>query len=168
MKRITCGIKTINWSCCCICGADGSLRSAGEGIKSLADNFLKHWEDDVLDFNPKKITENTVNNKPDFCGSKLSNQAKHHHNCSSKYSEYKRLKKMESLKKKRAKSTQQVDEAGPSLRRSSFLGNPHITYLCTICGINDDISNLCATGAFHATKSTLNINHVIQLTKKWR
>ena len=94
MKRITCGIKTINWSCCCICGADGSLRSTGEGIKTLADNFLKHWEDDVLDFNPKKITENTVNNKPDFCGSMLANQAKYHHNCSSKYSEYKRLKKI--------------------------------------------------------------------------
>ena len=69
---------------------------------------------------------------------------------------------------KRAKSTQQVDEAGPSLRRSSFLRNPHITYLCTICGINDALSNLCAAGAFHATKSKLNINHVIQLTKKWR
>ena len=74
MKRI----KTINWSSCCICGADGSLRSTEEGIKTLADNVLKHWKGYVLDFNPKNLTEN---------------QAKYHHNCSSKYSEYKRLKK---------------------------------------------------------------------------
>ena len=62
-----------------------------------------------------------------------------------------------------------VEEAGPSLRSSS----PHVeilrtNYLCTICGEYDELEKLCAAGAFHATKSKLNVNHVTQLTNKWR
>ena len=57
----------IDWSCCCVCGDDDNgLRLTTDGIKTLAANFLKHWDDEVLAFDSKKVTDKYVNSKPDF------------------------------------------------------------------------------------------------------
>ena len=43
---------------------------------------------------------------------------------------------------------------------SSAIPNP----ICIICGEHDAIENIHATGAFHASQSKLNSEHVIKLT----
>ena len=167
MKR---QLPSIEWSLCCICEEGGDLRSTNDGIKTLSSNLLKHWEDEVLDFHTERIANK--NGKPDCEGSMLGNNAKYHHDCTRKYTDYKRERKQKSLEKKRKKSNPLPSDntAGPSLRNcdpqqvDSFKTNK----VCTICGKGDKIQNLCAAGAFHATKSKLNTNHVAQLTEKWR
>ena len=37
-----------------------------------------------------------------------------------------------------------------------------------ICGEHDAIENVSAAGAFHASKSKLNSEHVMKLTQNWR
>ena len=88
MKR---HLPSIDWSLCCICEG-GDLRSTNDGIKNLSSNLLKHWEDEVLDFHPERIA-NYKNGKPDFEGSMLGNNAKYHHDCTRKYTDYKRERK---------------------------------------------------------------------------
>ena len=49
-------------------------------------------------------------------------------------------------------------------RASSNLANPNP--ICIIFGEPDVIENLHAAGAFHASKSKLNVEHVMKLTNE--
>ena len=66
----------------------------------------------------------------------------------------------------------QVAESGSSSRCSTGSSSRHASLstdpICIICGKFDKIDNLHAAGAFHATKSKLNVEHVTKLTNQWR
>ena len=51
-------------------------------------------------------------------------------------------------------------------RASSSLAIPNP--ICIICGEHDAIENVHAVGAFYASKSKLNSEHVIKLINNWR
>ena len=44
----------------------------------------------------------------------------------------------------------------------------YLVLSCVICGEHDAIENVHAAGAFHASKSKLNSEHVMKLTNNWR
>ena len=48
---------------------------------------------------------------------------------------------------------------------SSSSANPNP--ICIICGEHDSIESLHAAGAFHASKSKLNIEHLMKLANNW-
>ena len=118
MKRRQCSTSSFDWTLCCICQNNGDLRSTRDGIEKLSTNLLKHWEDEVLDFEPNKLTHKVTDGKADFLGSMLADNAKYHHDCASNYSEYKRNRKRKSLDKKLAQIQTQTS-IGPSLRDSN-------------------------------------------------
>ena len=175
--HLTSGTATIDWTCCCICGDGGDLRSTSDGIQSLAAQLVAYWKNNVLDFDPGKITSEFVvgddgQQYPDFKGAMEANNAVYHHNCYIKYRPYKMEKKIKTMQSKRSK-TQQDRKSGPSLRSS--LGSPSasssllpVDPMCVICGEHDIIDHLHAAGALHATKSKLNVDHVTKLTNQWR
>ena len=130
----------------------------------------------VLDFDAAKITTNFVLGEdgvrhPDFKGTMVANNAQYHHNCHIRYTSYKMERKKQSLQKKK-KNLTQVAESGRSLRGStaSTSGRASLSAdsICIICGKPDDVCNLHAAGALHATKSKSDVDHVTKLTNQWR
>ena len=100
----------------------------------------------------------------------LRKSAKYHHNCHIRYSPYNLARKKKSLRSKNKKA--EVGQSSAFLR--SFMGsnsrassNSAIRNLiCIICGEHDAMVH--AAGAFHASKSKLNREHVMKLTNNWR
>ena len=96
--------------------------------------------------------------------------AKYHHNCHNQYSPYNIERKQRSLQNK-IKQFQDAESSyslrfstGSNSRGFSNLANPN--HICNICGEPDVIENHAA--AFHASKSKLNVEHVMKLANKWR
>ena len=108
---------------------------------------------------------------PDFKGSMDANNAQYHHNCHIRYTPFKMERKKQSLQKKKVELTQ-VAESGSSSCCSTGSSSRHASLstdpIGIICGKFDKIDNLHAAGAFHATKSKLNVEHVTKLTNQWR
>ena len=171
MKRQQSSSTSTDWALCCICQQDGDLRSTPDDIQNLAENLLKHWEDEVLDFEPIKLTNKTEDGKPDFVGAMLSNNANYHHACAINYSDNRRNRKHKSLEKKQAQ-IQPQPSPGPSLRNAKpgQIDDDKIENheICVLCGRLDNIENFHAAGALHASKDKLKAKHVIDLTEKWR
>ena len=139
--------------------------------------FLEFWKNDLLPLDPEKITTNYVvaedaTEHPDFERVMLRKSAKYHPNCHIRYSPYNLARKKKSLQSKNKKaevgqsSTFLRSSTGSNSRASSSSANPNP--ICIICGEHDATENLHSAGAFHASKSKLNTEHVMKLTNNWR
>ena len=175
MKRHSHDISShTDWKCCCICGEGENLRSTDDGIRSLAEQFVAYWKNEILPFSYSRITTAFVVGEdgishPDFFTAMQSNKAQYHHNCQIRFTAYKMGRALESMKKKKSKSPKVSEEQGPSLRCStSRMSTAVEKHMCIICGEFDELSNLLAAGAFHASKNKLNVDHVTKLTEQWR
>ena len=163
----------------CLCDGKekGDLRSTTKRIVTLAGQFVEFWKNDILPFDPAKITTNYVVGEdgiqhPDFDRVMLRKSAKYHHNCHIRYSPYNLARKRKSLRSKNKKA--EVGQSSAFLRSSmgsnarisssSAIPNP----ICIICSEHDAIENVYAAGEFHASKWKLNTKHVIKLTNNWR
>ena len=174
-------IQPIDWSRCCICGQDGDLRSTVDGIVGLAKQFASYWKNEVLPFDASSITTNyvvVVDEQPDFKPGEIHpdfetvmkhEDAKYHHNCKTNFSKHKMDKKLIAIERKKAKK---LKEASACPSRSSSRSSGSSTDLCqpkcVICNEFDDIDNLHAAGAFHASKEKLKAEHVNKQTQQWR
>ena len=138
---------------------------------------MEFWKNGLSPFDPAKITTNPAvgengTDHPDFERAMLRKSVKYHHNCHIRYSPYNLSRKKKSLRSKNKKV--EVGQSSTFLRSSmgsnscayssSAIPNP----ICIICGENDAIENVYAAGAFHASKSKLNSEHVMKLTNNWR
>ena len=102
----------------------------------------------------------------------LRKSAKYHHNCYIRYLPHNLARKKKSLQSKNKK----VEEGQSSTFLRSSMGSNCRASLCSaisnliciICGEHDAIENVHVAGAFHASKSKLNSEHVIKLTNNWR
>ena len=161
----------IDWSYCCICDTGGDLRSTDAGIESLAKQFVAWWKNGLLPFEASRITNSFVVGKdgvrhPDFVTAMKANSAKYHHNCKNNFSDYKLTKKLESMQKKKAKLS---TDHSPNLRSSSSRSSTDSSKpKCIICNEFDELNNLHAAGALHATKTKLKVEHVTKQTEQWR
>ena len=172
-------VQEIEWEECCVC--DGKekddLRSTTKGIVTLAVQFVEFQRNGLLPFDPGKITTNYVvgedgTEHPDFERVMLRKSAKYHHNCHIRYSPYNLPRKKKSLRSKNKKLKWgnlvpfYVHLWVQIARASSISAIPNPIGI--ICGEHDAIENVHAAGAFHASKSKLNSEHVMKLTNNWR
>ena len=154
----------------------GDLRSTTKGTVNLAGQFVEFWKNGLLPFYLAKITTNYVvgedgTEQPDFEHVMLQKLAKYH-NCHIRHSPHNLARKKKSLQSKNKKvkvgqSSAFLHSSMGSYSRaysSSAIPNP----IWIICGENDATENVHAAGAFHASKSKLNSEHVMKLTNNWR
>ena len=98
----------------------------------------------------------------------LRQSAKYHHNCHIRYSPCNLARKKISFQSKNKKAEVGQSSAflcsstGSNSCASSSSANTNP--ICIICGEHCAIESLHAAGAFHASKSKLNAEHVIKLT----
>ena len=135
------------------------------------------WKNGLLPFDLAKITTNYVvgedeTEHPNFEHVMLRKLAKYHHNCHIRHAPYNLARKKKSLQSKNKK----VKVGQSSAFLHSSMGSNSRAYsssaipnsICIICSENDATENVHAAGAFHASKSKLNSEHVMKLTNNWR
>ena len=166
-RKSSTNLNKINWSLCCICQKSSSvkLRSEKESVAELARRLAVFWQNNVLNIKPKLLTDNyNDDGTPVFLTPILQNDAKYHKDCYSKYTEYKLNKKLKSKSKETKKDN--LANTSSSLRSSTA---PLISQIiCYICGQEDELCNLHAAGAWHASREKLKFDHVEKLTALWR
>ena len=104
----------------------------------------------------------------------LSKSAKYHHNCHIRYSPYNLARKKKSLRSKNKKA--EVAQSSAILRWYLLaqilvhLQVQQFQILFALHAVNMMLlrKKVHAAGAFHASKSKLNSEHVIKLTNNWR
>ena len=126
-------VQEIEWGECCVCDSKekGDLRYTAKGIVTLARQFVEFWKNDLLPFNPAKITTNYVVREDGTV--MLRKSAKY--NCHIRYSPYNLARKKKSLRSKNKKV-----EVG---QRSAFL--------CSSMGSNSRASSSSTCGEHDAT-----------------
>ena len=87
-----------------------------------------------------------------------ANVAKYHHNCKNNFSGYKSKRKIESTKKKKAKLS--TDHSPKFCSSSSRSSTDSSIPKCIICNQINELKNLHAAGALHATKTKLKVDSV--------
>ena len=103
---------------------------------------------------------------PNFENVRKANIAKYRHNYKNNFSDYKLKKKIESTQKKKAKLW---TDHSPNLRSSSSRPSTDSSIpKCMICNEIDELKNLHAAGALHATKTKLKADHVTRQTEQLR
>ena len=155
--------QEIDWEGCCVFDGEekGDLRCTTEGIVTLAGQCVEFWKNDLLSFDPAKITTNYVvgedgTEHPNFEHLILRKSAKYDHNCHIRYLPYNLARKKKSLQSenKKAKVGQSsaflCSSTGSNSRASSSSAIPNL--ICIICGEHDATQNIHAAGAFHASK----------------
>ena len=95
-----------------------------------------------------------------------ANIAKYHHNYKNNLSDYKLNKKVESTQKKKAKLS--TDHSPNFCFSSSRSSTDSSIPKCIVCNEIDELKNLHAAGALHATKTKLKADHDTRQTEKWR
>ena len=176
LNNVMTEVQEIEWEKCCVCDGEkkGDLRSTTKGIMALEGQFLEFWKNGLLPFDPAKIRTNyTVGEHgtehPDLEHVMLRKSAKYHYNCHIRYSPYNFGRKKKLLQNKNKKA--EVGQSSASLRSSmgsnsrasssSAFSDP----VCIIYDEDDAVEDVHAAGAFHASKSKLNTQPVVNLTK---
>ena len=164
-------LPEINWSNCCICNTGDVLCSTDAGIESLTKQFVAWWKHDILPFNASRLSNSHIVGDdgvsyPNFENIMKANIGKYHHNCKNNLSDYKLKEKIEITQEKKAKLS---TDHSPNLRSSSSRSSADSsTPKCIICNETDELKNLHAAGALHATKTKLKADHVTKQTEQWR
>ena len=166
--------QEIEWEECCVCDGEekGDLRSTIKGIVALAAQFVEFWKNGLLPFDSANIATNYVvgeygTEHPDVERVMLSKSAKYNDHI--RYSPYNLASKKKSLRSKNEKTgvgqssafLRSSTDSNSCVSSSSAIPDP----MCITCGEHDAIENVHAAGAFHASKSKLNTEHVMKLTK---
>ena len=169
-------VQEIEWEKCCVCGSEekDNQRSTTKGIEALAGQFVEFWKNGLLLFDPAKTTtsynvEKDGTEHPDFERFMLKKSAKYHHSYHIRYSPYNLARQKKSLRSNNKKAEGEQSGAflrlstGPNSRGSSNSAIPGP--ICIVCGEHDTTENVHAAGAFHTSKSKLNAEQVMKLTK---
>ena len=150
-----------NWDICFICqvSSKGNFRSSTDGYKTLAKYISEFHKKEKLGFHFERISKANS----DLFSILTTNNALSHRNCFSKDSDSK-LKRFKEQSKKR-KSTE--DEKRRKSKRLSAESKERFNLFCCWCSKKDVHANLALAVTYQATKLTMKLNQVKDLTAKW-
>ena len=140
-------------------------KSTKDGHRHLSNILPEFQKNDGLPFCLDKLKGNydTLEN------ALIKKEAKYHKNCYNNYSEEK-LKQVKERQNKLnvvSNMSEQLCSPSQSTRSRDTLNHDFGKLVCCFCSKTDTESNLTA-GTFHATKNKVDINHVSNLTEKWK
>ena len=156
---------SINWLECFICQlrTKETLRSTAKGYETLSKLLPLFAELNELEFDISRIET------PDHTlqESLAQNHAVYHHSCSNKYDKLKYNRALNRAKK-RSESKAAPESHYPNKRLRKDVDSKRQGICCCFCREVDIESNLRAAGTKYASTSKTNVEHVENITQKWK
>ena len=159
----------INWNLCFICQKrkkKDKCRSTKDGQKHLSAILPEFQKHGGLPFCLDKLKSyyDTLEN------ALIEKEAKYHKTCYNDYSE----EKLKRAKERQHKSnvvndtSENLCSTSQSTRSTDTTNHDLGKLVCCFCSEIDTENNLTAAGTFHATKNKVDVDHVSNLTEKWK